>query len=346
MTADTAAAEDTAVTGAGDTVATNNDKNMFQRVKQRFSSRSNKKVKTESEKKEPDNMEEVTLSEKDTVNGEQKIADDKNEKKLTGIEKVKELLKGSKQTKESEETENKNEELQAKKKAGTLERVKDRLSMRKGNKISKQETTTKQNEENAKSPEQSETICNGQDNKTDEEKSEPIIQDGKKKVGTLERVKERLSLRKAKKSKEEITVNDTTEEKSSDAEDKSAENDPENDTEIAADQPETETKDEKVKTDTFLQRLLRLFRSKKKKSKSENETADNINAKTENEDEIKNGSEISDEDKEILAICGEDKEETDSPSVPIITTTKPPLPGDKKSLIFLFIYRCQKCQFI
>ena len=344
MTADTAAAEDTAVTGAGDTVVTNNDKNMFQRVKQRFSSRS-KKVKTESEKKEPDNMEEVTLSEKDTVNGEQKIADDKNEKKLTGIEKVKELLKGSKQTKESEETENKNEELQAKKKAGTLERVKDRLSMRKGNKISKQETTTKQNEENAKSPEQSETICNGQDNKTDEEKSEPIIQDGKKKVGTLERVKERLSLRKVKKSKEEITVNDTTEEKSSDAEDKSAENDPENDTEIAADRPETETKDEKVKTDTFLQRLLRLFRSKKKKSKSENETADNINAKTENEDEIKNGSEISDEDKEILAICGEDKEETDSPSVPIITTTKPPLPGDKKSLIFLFIYRCQKCQF-
>merc|ERR1719211_720416 len=77
---------------------------------------------------------------------------------------------------------------------------------------------------------------------------------GRKKVGTFERVKERLSMRKAKKSKEEITVNDTNEEKSSDAEDKSAENDPENDTEIAADQPETETKDEKVKTDTFLQR--------------------------------------------------------------------------------------------
>merc|ERR1712038_2040071 len=175
---------------------------------------------------------------------------------LTGIEKVKELLKGTKQTKESEKTENKNEELQAKKKTGTLERVKDRLSMRKGNKISKRETTTKQNDENAKSPEQSETICNGQENKTDEDKSEPINQDGKKKVGTLERVKERLSMRKAKKSKEEITVNDTTEEKSSDAEDKSSENDPENDTEVAADQPETETKDEKVKTDTFLQRLL------------------------------------------------------------------------------------------
>merc|ERR1711963_1186796 len=85
------------------------DKNVFDRVKERFSKR-NKKMKNEEihdEKKETDNMSEVSLTEKELLekdSDEKKIIEDeisnekKIEKKTTGIEKVKELLKGSKET--------------------------------------------------------------------------------------------------------------------------------------------------------------------------------------------------------------------------------------------------------
>jgi len=46
---------------------------------------------------------------------------------------------------------------------------------------------------------------------------------------------------------------------------------------------------------------------------------------------------ISDEDKEILAITG-DKDENDSSTIPQITTTKPPLPGMISLSLSAYIY--------
>merc|ERR1712126_697663 len=86
-----------------------------------------------------------------------------------------------------------------------------------------------------------------------------------------------------------------------------------------------ETKDEKVKTETFLQRLLRLFRSKKKKDKDGNDAEDETNK---NINEEKCEVDLSDEDKEVLAICGDEKEEPST--LPSITTTKPPLPVSRR----------------
>jgi len=104
------------------------DKNMFDRVKERFSKRNKKKIEEGDEKKEMDNMTEINLSEKELLekdSDEKKITEDKNtiekkpEKKITGIEKVKELLKSSKETKvESEEK--KSDDSPAIKKSTTL----------------------------------------------------------------------------------------------------------------------------------------------------------------------------------------------------------------------------------
>ena len=55
---------------------------------------------------------------------------------------------------------------------------------------------------------------------------------------------------------------------------------------------------------------------------AENET------NTENINEEKCEVDLSDEDKEVLAICGDEKEEPST--LPSITTTKPPLPGINK----------------
>ena len=75
------------------------DKNMFDRVKERFSKRNKKKIEDGDEKKETDNMTEINLTEKELLekdSDEKKITEDKNtiekkpEKKIIGIEKVKE----------------------------------------------------------------------------------------------------------------------------------------------------------------------------------------------------------------------------------------------------------------
>jgi len=325
------------------------DKNMFDRVKERFSKRNKKKIEEGDEKKEMDNMTEINLSEKELLekdSDEKKITEDKNtiekkpEKKITGIEKVKELLKGSKETKvESEE--NKSDESPAIKKSTTLERVKERLSTRKLKKEKKESPESGEEQEEETVVEKfsntkiDESSVNGNVIPADDEVPESkktvdndnLQQDenNKKKSGTLDRVKERLSMRKNKKAKVEEPVKDNDDiaksENNSSRKDSNIDNN-----EAVGDQPEQETKDEKVKTETFLQRLLRLFRSKKKKNKDGNDAEDEANG--EHVDEEKCEVDLSDEDKEVLAICGEDKNEPQT--VPSITTTKPPLPVSRR----------------
>ena len=71
-----------------------------------------------------------------------------------------------------------------------------------------------------------------------------------------------------------------------------------------------------------------MFRSKKKKNKDKSEITDeNTTEQVDNKEDVKVDTDLSDEDKEVLAITG-DTEKHDSPSVPSITTTKPPLPGE------------------
>jgi len=244
-------------------------KNVFERVKLRFSSRS-KKQKTAKELDTADSMQEVSLTDKDATDNNEKTG-----KKSTGIEKVKEILK--KQQKE----EKKEEETP---------------------KIQKETSNGNGVQENGDCHESNEEPTNA------EEKTEE-----KKKSSTLVRVKERLSMRKNKKSKD----------KSNDSTDKKSLKD-EKLPKTEANEPEEKLKEENVKTETFVQRILKLFRSKKKQKTSE----EGPESKAETGDDSKSECDISDEDKEILAITG-DKDETDTPAptIPQITTTKPPLPG-------------------
>merc|ERR1712227_1097894 len=149
------------------------------------------------------------LLEKDS--DEKKITEDKNtiekkpEKKITGIEKVKELLKSSKETKvESEEK--KSDDSPAIKKSTTLERVKERLSTRKGKKEKKESPEAGEEQEEEKVVEKfsntkiDESSGNGNVFPADDEvpeskktvENDNLQQDEnkKKKSGTLDRVKE------------------------------------------------------------------------------------------------------------------------------------------------------------
>merc|ERR1712198_417463 len=163
-----------------------------------------------------------------------------------------------------------------------------------------------------------------------EEKKES---DEKKKSSTLTRVKERFSTRKTKKQK-----NEKSEEKINDTNVTVTENNDKNaDTEAIVDHPEQEDtkdkKDEKEKSETFIQRLLNLFRSKKKngnKDKDKDKTDTNEEEPKVEDEIVQKEQELTDEDKEVLAICGDEKEEPVSPSVPTITTTKPPLPVSRR----------------
>jgi len=144
-------------------------------------------------------------------------------------------------------------------------------------------------------------------------------------------VKERFSTRKNKKQK-----NEKSDDKISDTNVTVTEsNDKHADTEAIVDHPEQvdtkEEKDEKEKSETFIQRLLNLFRSKKK-NKNENKTDTNEKEQEPKAEEevVQKEQELTDEDKEVLAICGDEKEEPVSPSVPTITTTKPPLPVSRR----------------
>jgi len=243
-------------------------KNVFERVKLRFSSRS-KKQKTAKELDTAESMQEVSLTEKDATD-----ITEKTEKKSTGIEKVKEILKRQKKEEETPKT---------------------------------QKETSNDNgvQENGDCHDRNEEPTNA------EEKTEE-----KKKTSTLVRVKERLSMRKNKKSKE----------KSNDSTDKKSLKD-EKLPKTEANDPEENLKEEAVKTETFVQRILKLFRSKKKQKTSE----EGPESKVETADDSKSDCDISDEDKEILAITG-DKDETDTPAptIPQITTTKPPLPVGRR----------------
>ena len=86
-----------------------------------------------------------------------------------------------------------------------------------------------------------------------------------------------------------------------------------------------QNKNEKKKSKNFLQRILRFFRSKKSKGNVEKQETDDTGDVA--------GSQASDEDdNEIIAICGKSEEEKEKESAvvtPIITTTKPPLPGNR-----------------
>ena len=244
-------------------------KNVFERVKLRFSSRP-KKQKTVNELDAEESMQEISLMDKDQTD-----SNENTEKKSTGIEKVKELLK--KQQKEE------------KKEEETPQTRKDTCN---GNGVQENGDSQKRNEEPTNAEENTEE---------------------KKKSSTLVRVKERLSMRKNKKSKD----------KSNDSADKNSFKD-EKLPKTEANEPEEKLKEDNVKTETFVQRILKLFRSKKKQKTSD----ESPESKIETGDDSKSDCDISDEDKEILAITG-DKDETDTPAptIPQITTTKPPLPG-------------------
>lgn len=262
-------------------------KNVFERVKLRFSSRS-KKQKIANGLDTAESMQEISLTDKNETD-----INEKTEKKSTGIEKVKEILK--KQQKE----EKKEEEI----------------------------------------PQTQEETCNGNGAHDNEARVEEPTNaeentEEKKKSSTLVRVKERLSMRKNKKSKD----------KSNDSSDKKSFKD-EKLPKTEANEPEEKLKEENVKTETFVQRILKLFRSKKKQKTSDENPESKVEAGV--GDDSKSDCDISDEDKEILAITG-DKDETDTPAptIPQITTTKPPLPGTSEFSFLNFSISIWKSFFV
>ena len=111
--------------------ATKGDKNMFQRVKERFSGRKNKKkIQDQTAANDRNSMESVSLSEKELQGIEEKSlieSSDEKGKKTKTIEKVKDLLKSSGQngTLQADANEEKH-----KQKVSTLQRVKERIIQR------------------------------------------------------------------------------------------------------------------------------------------------------------------------------------------------------------------------
>ena len=239
--------------------------------------------------------------------------------------------------------ENKDEEVNTTKgDKNMFQRVKERLSGRKKkakaneNSVTKDETAmddvsltksedNKVEEKNGTEPkttaiEKVKDLLKQGSNKT--ETSDDKLEKDAKKVGTLQRVKERLSTRK--KKSQDVEKDDSNNVNGKTDSEPVEEDTEENVKDVGeiSDENNSTGKD-KEKTESFLRRLLNLFRSRKK-SKSSG-AADEEDTKSEDKAD---SSELSDEDKEILAICGDDKVESEpSPTIPSITTTKPPLPG-------------------
>eukprot|EP00092_Neocalanus_flemingeri_P036842 GFUD01040103.1.p1 GENE.GFUD01040103.1~~GFUD01040103.1.p1 ORF type:complete len:268 (-),score=106.83 GFUD01040103.1:227-1030(-) len=152
-----------------------------------------------------------------------------------------------------------------------------------------------------------------------------------KKENVFERVKERLSMRSKKKKKE---VKEPQHEKEVE---KETNNEKEQINANSDDKKQATTgKDQKDKN--IFQRLIRRlsFRSKKKKEKVVATSSDEVDDKEashadedlEKQNDTKSLSETSiANDMEISALCGDDNEEKEtSPSIPIISTSRPPLP--------------------
>lgn len=242
--------------------------------------------------------------------------------------------------------ENKDEEVNTTKgDKNMFQRVKERLSGRKKkakaneNSVTKDETAmddvsltksedNKVEEKNGTEPkttaiEKVKDLLKQGSNKT--ETSDDKLEKDAKKVGTLQRVKERLSTRK--KKSQDVEKDDSNNVNGKTDSEPVEEDTEENLKDVGeiSDENNSTGKD-KEKTESFLRRLLNLFRSRKK-SKSPG-AADEEDTKSEDKAD---SSELSDEDKEILAICGDDKVESEpSPTIPSITTTKPPLPVSRR----------------
>eukprot|EP00092_Neocalanus_flemingeri_P072385 GFUD01089121.1.p1 GENE.GFUD01089121.1~~GFUD01089121.1.p1 ORF type:complete len:292 (-),score=132.93 GFUD01089121.1:232-1107(-) len=185
--------------------------------------------------------------------------------------------------------------------------------------------------ENEKEVEKELTIENreiGEEEVQNKEKEE-------KKENVFERVKERLSMRSKKKKKEvKEPQNEREVEKEPTIEkDQIKENADDNIQETGEKYPKDKNKEENI-----FQRLIRRFsfRSKKKKDKVVPTTSDEVDEKEssqadedlEKQNDTKSLSETSiANDMEISALCGDDnKEKETSPSIPIISTSRPPLP--------------------
>jgi len=209
-----------------------------------------------------------------------------------------------------------------KNKKSAFTRVKERLSIRSKNKNKKSAENIQENGENKKDPIEKGTV-NGNGKTIQPEVSEEKQEETEKKTkseGTLERIKMRLSTRKKDgKSGETETKQETLDTNvSAEKETVSAED--------AKKETEDKTKEEKSKS--FLQRILRFFRSKKNKGNAENQEDDKSGDLAESEE--KHEAISSDEDdNEILAICGKEEEEK-TPVIPTITTSKPPLPAGRR----------------
>ena len=217
-----------------------------------------------------------------------------------------------------------------KNKKSAFTRVKERLSIRSKNKNKKGPENIQENGENKKDPIDKEAV-NGTGKNIQPEVSEEKKEEAEKKPksgGTLERVKMRLSTRKKDgKSGETATKQETLDPNVS----------VEKETVSADDaKKETEDKTKEEKSKSFLQRILRFFRSKKNKGNAENQEDEKSGDLADSEE--KNEAISSDEDdNEILAICGKEEEEEKTPVIPIITTSKPPLPGEIITIIIIII---------
>lgn len=293
--------------------ATKGDKNMFQRVKERFSGRKNKKkIQDQTAANDRNSMESVSLSEKELQGIEEKSlieSSDEKGKKTKTIEKVKDLLKSSGQngTLQADANEEKH-----KQKVSTLQRVKERMSIRNG----KKHSPTNDQVEDEQSEVTNAKIGNNVDGSQEkiDNKEQEVLEDQdvtkEKKSTTLMRVKERFSSRNNEKSKEKNRS-------SSDVKKSDADNSGEVTTKERETNMNTETGE--ARSQTFIQRLLSLFRRKKNNA----EEADSLD-----DDLEKSEKDLSEEDREVLEICGADNESDEKCStVPKITTTKPPLPG-------------------
>jgi len=209
-----------------------------------------------------------------------------------------------------------------KNKKSAFTRVKERLSIRSKNKNKKSPENIQGNGENKKDSIEKEAV-NGTGKNIQPEVSEEKKEEAEKKPksgGTLERVKMRLSTRnkdgksgETETKQETLGTNVSVEKETVSADD-------------AKKETEDKTKEEKSKS--FLQRIFRFFRSKKNKGNAENQEDEKSGDLAESEE--KNEAISSDEDdNEILAICGKEEEEK-TPVIPIITTSKPPLPGGRR----------------
>jgi len=164
---------------------------------------------------------------------------------------------------------------------------------------------------------------------------EEVEKKEEKKENVLERVKERLSMRSKKKKKE---VNESPREKEVEKDPKVAEEEINGNTDDKKQEIVEKDPEKKKKEENIFQRLIRRlsFRSKKKKEKSTTATSDEVNDKeaedadeeTDKQNDTKSLSETSiANDMEISALCGDESEEKEtSPSIPVISASRPPLP--------------------